>query len=200
MEQTSVLPSTRSSVRSRCHSLFFFFSLLSSIHFVCFLLFMLFWFIYNIYRITYLREIIFPCMTHNKHSFFLFQYLTNYLSLKLRTNENNERRGALLWTERASTFCLRSHRDHFAFFIALARLCDQKINDISSTTWTKQNKKHFFLRKLSKLDPIYIYVCVCVCVCVCVGHFNSVRRLLKVWDLFPFHPLYVTCFLCLIYD
>ena len=121
--------------------LFFFFS---SIHFYCFLLFGLFCFIYNIYRSTYLRKIIFPCTTHNERSFFLFQYLTNYLSSKLRTNWNNERRGALLWTERASTFCLRSHRDPFAFFKALAWFSDQKINDISSTTWTKQNKKHFF--------------------------------------------------------
>ena len=68
------------------------------------------------------------------YNFFLFQYLTNYLSLKLRTNENTERRGALLWTERTSTFCLRSHRDPFAFFKALARFSDQRINDISSTT------------------------------------------------------------------
>ena len=113
---------------------FFFFIVLSSIYFVCFHLLVLFCFIYNIYRTTYLREIIFPCTTHNERSSFLFQYLTNYLSLKLRTNENNERWGALLWTERASIFCLRSHRDPFAFFIALARLSVQKINDISSTT------------------------------------------------------------------
>ena len=69
--------------------LLLFFSCLSSIHF--FLLFVLFCFIYNIYRTTYLREIIFHCTTHNERSFFLFQYLTNYLNLKLRTNENNER-------------------------------------------------------------------------------------------------------------
>ena len=69
-----------------------FFLMLSSIHFVCFLLFVLICFIYNIYRTTYLCEIIFPCMKHNESSFFLFQYLTNYLSLRLRTNENNERR------------------------------------------------------------------------------------------------------------
>ena len=117
---------TRSGVRSHCYA--FFFLVLSSIHFVCFLLFVLFCFIYNIYRTTYLREIIFPCTTHNEHSFFLFQYLTNYLSLKLRTSENNERPGALLWTESASIFCLRSPKDPFGFFIALPRSSDQKIS------------------------------------------------------------------------
>ena len=156
VEQTSV-----SNPRDRMFDsavMLLFFLVLSSIHFVCFLLFVLFCFIYNIYRITYLREIIFPYTTHNERSFLLFQYLTNYLSLKLRTNENNVWRGALLWTERASTFFLRSHWDAFAFFIALARLSDQKINDVSSTTWTKQNKKHFFSEQLSRLDPICIYI------------------------------------------
>ena len=33
-------------------------------------------------------------------NFSLFEYLTNYLRLKLRTNENIQRRGALLWTGR----------------------------------------------------------------------------------------------------
>ena len=98
--------------------------------------------------------------TQRMFFFLIFQYLTNYLSLKLWTNENTETRGALLWTERASTFCLCSHRDPFAFFIALARLSDHKINYISSTTWTKQNKKHFFLRKLSMLDSICVYIYV----------------------------------------
>ena len=109
------LTSTRSVVRSRCHASSFFFLLFSSIHIVCFLLFVLFCFIYNIYRSTYLREIIFPCTRHNERSFFLFQYLTNYLSLKLRTNENNKRQGALFWTERASTFSLRSDKVPSAF-------------------------------------------------------------------------------------
>ena len=93
--------------------------------------------------------------------FSYFNCLTNYLSLKLRRNGNIERQGALIWTERASTFCLRSQRDPFAFFIALARLSDQKINDISSMTWTKQNKKHFFSEKTIKVRPhmyIYIYI------------------------------------------
>ena len=60
--------------------------------------------------------------------FFLFLYLTNYLSLKFRTNSNIERRGALLWTVRTSTFSLRSHRDPIAFLIALPRVSDQKIS------------------------------------------------------------------------
>ena len=54
-------------------------------------------------------------------------------------------------------------------------------NDISSrpTTWTKQNKKHIFLRKLSSSDPIlYIHF---------FNPFNRPRRLLKWWHLFPFH-------------
>ena len=101
---------------------------------------------------------------------------------KFKTSEEWQhwKTGALLWTGRTSTFCLRSHRDPFAFFKALARFSDQKINmilrklyrtrkiflkiilhpcrinllmkiffraisnDISSTTWTKQNKKHHF--------------------------------------------------------
>ena len=138
--------------------------------FYLFFLFVLFSFIYNIYRTTYLRQIIFPCTAHNERSFFIFQYLTNYLSLKFRTNENNERQGALLWTGRAETFCLRTHRDPFTFFIALSRLSDQNINDISSTTWTKQKKKHFYWEKYRGQTPyVYtVYVCVCVCVCVCV--------------------------------
>ena len=76
--------------------LFFFF--LSFLELILFVFIYLCCFIYNIYRTTYLRKIIFPCTAHNERSFFLFQYLTNYSSLKLRTNENNERRGALLWT------------------------------------------------------------------------------------------------------
>ena len=111
---------------------------------------------------------------------FLVLILTNYLSLKLRTNGNIERQEALLWTVRASTFSLYSHKDPFTFFTALPRRSDQKIsmqcylilrklhrtrkiflkiilppckinllmyffhitfNDISSTTWTEQNKK-----------------------------------------------------------
>ena len=53
--------------------------------------------------------------------------LTNYLSLKLRTNGNIERRRALLWTVRVTTFRLRSHKDHFAFFTALPQWSDQKL-------------------------------------------------------------------------
>ena len=125
MEQTSVSHPRGLEFDPAVMLLIFF--VLSSIHFVCFLLFVLFCFIYNIYRTTYLREIIFPFTTHNERSIFLFQYLTNYLSLKLRTNENNERRGALPWTERTSTFCLRSHRDPFAFFTALPQFQTRKL-------------------------------------------------------------------------
>ena len=59
--------------------------------------------------------------------FLLFQYLTNYLSLKLRTNGNIERRRAILWTTRASTFSLRSHKNPFAIVTALPRCSDPKI-------------------------------------------------------------------------
>ena len=105
----------------------------------------------------------------------------SYLSLKFRANGNIQRQRALLWTVRATTFRLRSHKDHFAFFATLPQCSDQKINDISSTTWTKQNKKHLFVRKLSSLDPIlYTYF---------FGPFNRSRRLLKGWHLFPFHPV-----------
>ena len=52
----------------------------------------------------------------------------NYLILKLRTNGNIERREALLWTVSTSTSCLRSHADPFAFFTALPRVADQKID------------------------------------------------------------------------
>ena len=64
----------------------------------------------------------------NPYNFFLFKYLTNYLSLKLRTNCNIERRGPLLCTARTSTFSLRSHKDPFAFFTTLPRRSDQKIS------------------------------------------------------------------------
>ena len=56
------LPCVRSGVRSRCHL----FLVLSSVHFVCFILFVLLCFISCIYHTTYLREIIFPCTTHNE--------------------------------------------------------------------------------------------------------------------------------------
>ena len=119
---------------------------------------MLFCFIYNIYRTTYLCEIIFHCTTHNEHSFFLISIFNELF--KFKTSDEweqwNTESTALDW--KVSTFFLRSHRDPFAFFIALARLSDQKINYISSTTWTKQNKKYFFLRKLSRLGPICIYI------------------------------------------
>ena len=39
-----------------------------------------------------------------------------------------ERRGALVWTIRTSTFSLRSHRDPFVFFTALPRFLGQKIS------------------------------------------------------------------------
>ena len=58
------------------------------------------------------------------------------------TNGNIERRRALLWTVRASTFSFRNHRDPIAFFIALPRVSDQKIS----------KKFYLILRKLhSKL-------------------------------------------------
>ena len=59
---------------------------------------------------------------------FFILIFNELLNLKLRTNGNIERRGALLWTVRASTFSLRSHRDLFAFVRALPRLSDQKIS------------------------------------------------------------------------
>ena len=156
MEQTSV-----SHPRGRVFDpavVLLFFLVLYSIHFylfsfICVVLFYLQHLPHYLFTRNY-----FPLHDTQRTFFFLFQYLTNYLSLKLRTNENNERRAALLWTERASTFRLRSHSDPFAFFIALARLSDHKINVITSTTWTKQNKKYFFLRKLSRLDPICVYI------------------------------------------
>ena len=56
------------------------------------------------------------------------------------------------------------------------------LNYISSTTWTKQNKEHPFLRKLSSLDSILYIIFTCP--------FNRPRRLFKVWHLFPFHSVY----------
>ena len=86
-----------------------------------------------------------PCKKQNERSFFfLFQYLTNYLTLKLRTNENNERRGAFLCTEKASTFCLCSHRDPFAFLIVLLRLWGQKISMC-----------YLILRKLHRIRKVF---------------------------------------------
>ena len=54
--------------------------------------------------------------------------LTNYLSLKLRTNGNIERRELFPCTLRTSTFSSRSHKDPFGFFTTLPRRSDQKMS------------------------------------------------------------------------
>ena len=77
---------------------------------------------------------------------FLFQYLTNYLSLKLRTNGSIERRRALLWTVRTSTFSLRSHKDPLAFVTAFPRSSDQEI----------RMKSYFILRKIHGTRKIFL--------------------------------------------
>ena len=59
--------------------------------------------------------------------FFLFWYLTIYLRLKLPTNGNIEKQGALLWTGRKSNFCSCSQTDPFAVSTVLPRLLDQKL-------------------------------------------------------------------------
>ena len=50
---------------------------------------------------------------------FLILNLTNYLSLKFRTNGNIERRGDLLWTGRKSSSCLRSQTDPLCFLYSV---------------------------------------------------------------------------------
>ena len=77
-------------------------------------------------------------------TFFLFKNLVNYLSLKHRTNGNIERRLALLWTVRASTFRFRSHKDPFAFLTALPRRSDPKI----------RMKYYMILRKLQYIEHV----------------------------------------------
>ena len=170
---------------------------------------------------------VFDQIRHQKvlTTFFLFQHFTNYL--RFRTNDNVERRRALLWTARASTFSLRSHKDPVAFVSALPRCSDPKIrmkcylilrklhrtckislkiilrpckinllmyffriisNNISSTTSTKQNKKHIFLGKLSNLDPI-LYINFLVLSTV-------LEWLLKGWHYFPSTLYIVSCFVC----
>ena len=59
------------------------------------------------------------------YNFFLILYLTNYLSLKFRTNGNIKRRVALLCRGKMTTSCLRSQTDPFALFTALPRLSHQ---------------------------------------------------------------------------
>ena len=86
---------------------------------------------------------------------------------------------SILWTVRASTFSLRSHKDPFAFFTVLSRCSDHKIS----------MKFYLILRKLHrkgktiKFRPHAIYNFF--------GPFNCPRRLFKGWHLFPFHPVYL---------
>ena len=54
---------------------------------------------------------------------------------------------------RISTFSLRSHRDHFAFFTALPRLSDQKIS----------MKCFFILRKLHRARKIFLKIILRPC-------------------------------------
>ena len=56
------------------------------------------------------------------YNFFHILIFTNYLILKLRTNDNIQRRVALLWSGRTSTSCLGSHTDPFVFCIAFPLL------------------------------------------------------------------------------
>ena len=78
------------------------------------------------------------------NNFFLI-LIYNELSLKFRTNGNIERRRALLWTVRATTFRLRSHKDPIAFLTAMPRRSDQKIS----------LKCYFILRKLHRTSKIF---------------------------------------------
>ena len=75
------------------------------------------------------------------------------ICLKLRANGNIERRRALLWTVRTSTFSLRSHRDPIAFFTALPRVTDQK-----STM-----KCYLILRKLHRTRKIFLKIILRPC-------------------------------------
>ena len=68
------------------------------------------------------------CYKEPKSPFILiFSELFTVL-LKLRTNGNIEKRGALFWTGRTSTSSLRSHTDPFAFSAVLPRLSEQKVS------------------------------------------------------------------------
>ena len=87
------------------------------------------------------------------YNFFLFIYLTNYLSLKLRTNGNIVRRGPLLRTVRTSTFNLWSHSDPIAFFTTLPRVSDQKMS----------LKYYFILRKLHGTSKIFLKIILHPC-------------------------------------
>ena len=68
-------------------------------------------------------------------------------------NDNTERRGALLWTVMTSTFCLRSHRDPFAFFTTLPRLSIQIIS----------KKFYLILRKLHRTRKIFLKIILRPC-------------------------------------
>ena len=78
--------------------LFFFLSFIQFI-FICFLLFVLFCFIYNISRTTHLREIIFPCTTHNERSFFIISIFNEIFKFKNfgRTRTMKDGSTALNW-------------------------------------------------------------------------------------------------------
>ena len=67
------------------------------------------------------------------YNFFLILISNEFICLKLRTNGNIERRGALLWTVRTSTFSLRSHRDPFVFSTALRDFQTRKL--ACTTIW-----------------------------------------------------------------
>ena len=91
----------------------------------------------NVYHIQDVREISVIIITDDylyykqpksSYNFFLVLIFNELYKFKTLDNGNIERRGALLWTLRTSTFSLRNHTDPFAFFTALPWLSDQKIS------------------------------------------------------------------------
>ena len=72
-----------------------------------------------------------------------------------------ERRRALLWTVRTSTFSLCSHSDLFALFTALPRLSDQKIS----------MECYLILRKLHRARKIFFKIILRSCKINLLIHF-----------------------------
>ena len=107
----------------------------------------------NLVSIILIEEYLRYKKPKSPYNFFLILIINKLFKFKFRTNGNVERQRALLWTLRATIFRLRSHKDHFSFFIALPHCSDQKI----------RMKCYLILRKLHWTRKIFLKIILSPC-------------------------------------